>query len=512
MKEQTLLCHSLYGCGIRASCEGLSLVSIASRSDPLALCHFLLQSDEPRTVAFQEDFSLTHNAKKAAFSKRLFSDYAQMLADCSIEDCVHPTRPILRRSYHTARPLTFSLCVPARTKVLPLPPCNGYAGVLQLQFEHSTDCILFAWNGDGRWEDGCFSIGPGSGELLFFALTESSIAKALRPSFAVFPDETPSTQVSAPHERVLSLLSKRIQDGIAFPHALDARYDSDTQSRVLLSLCRLGSPLAHDVASALYHRLQKELEGKRDPDLPSISLAILAWQSYCTHFHKDIPTPLWQFEALLQAARQIKSGMMPFARCDARPYPFCEHGSLLRTVQWLAAANSLLSKEESLDITKQQALRQKAQVVEVQLPIHFFKDGQWIADCALRAIGIRKSQFRFGICPSCYDRAKDAIEKPLQYHGIAKTYLCANCAKGKDFSFSEVPMVDAFDTFGYCAMPHSDFSFCQSALWRAVERAYHYCKTDDLTVLFDLLRHELIDALPCDALAHLAEVLWKAEA
>ncbi len=506
MKVPSLICRSLYGHGIHAVCEGLSLIAIAPYAKSPAMCHFSLQSKVPDILVSKENFSLQAHFQKAAFSPRLFSDYERMLADCAICDQLHPTLPILKRSYHTAFPLVFSLSVPPRTKIASLGAMHKDTNVLQLQLEHHEKSLFFAWCAEGIWEDGFFSIPASSGEVYFFFAKETELPAFVK-HIGSFPcaDSVDSLPISA-HEQCLSLLSART-DALAVE---DPSHAWDLQSNVLLSLCRLDATFAKPIADRLYQQLS-QAQNDRETDWGAIPLAVLAWQSYCDRFDCAQPTPIWQLELLKEAGKRLLCGMMPFARCDALPFPFCEHGSLMRTVQWVAAVKSLLSRKEEKDFSERLFLAQKADFVLKQLPIHFCKDGQWHASCADRANRLRKPKLRFDVCPICYGCMEDATPKMLQYHPTLQSYLCPRCAQLPDCTLPSARLCDAFDTFSYCEMPQSDFCFCKGTLCRAVEKAYYQCCEENLQVLFDLLSHESIDTLPSDALAHLAELLWKIE-
>ncbi len=478
MKEQIYKSRLLCAEGISAQCDGVNLLSIGDTMQ--AFCHLCLQKEGTQTVVFSPDRSLTYSKKKVAFTARLFSDFERFLADCAF--CDEISNGILTRTFHCAQKLTFSICCPARTQILPLSPYRDLCGLL-LRTDTEKQ-LLIAWRKgvQVQVQESTLSL-CGSGALFFAVVTENDIAKVLSKLASLRLNKTAPSAVSA---TPLQMLTTRICDnGRVLPYQKDDRYDPDTQAQVLRTLCRLGKP-CDTVAQCLFSHLQKET-----PDAGS-AIGVLAVIRYA--LYSSQPIPAWCEEILHQSARLLLCGMMPFSKSDALPFPVCEYGSLCRTLQWLSAVDTLLCHKES-------DLREKADLVRARLRENFTSS----LVCKARAEGLRHPQFRFGICPDCHARYGETEIVTLTYHKKHKTYLCAKCAQKQDICLDFV-IPPLFETFGYCDLADPKLDLATCAIEDLIKYAYFYRTPDARKALDDRIETVDLETLSSISLCYLAKL------
>ncbi len=482
--------QSLYGTGIYACVEGLNLTSITNR-DPKgqAICHLLLRSPLPHTVVNDGAWSLTQHHQKAAFSKRLFSDYHRFLADCSVCDTLYPSQPILVRTVQSARPLCFGLSYPAHTRVANLGALRDFDGVLQLQFADCAAQLLLAFRGDVIWDGEALHI-TGSATLAFGFCTAAELDKTLCRMATFSPNIQEATQVSMA-QAIFSLLAARVlPDGSVCPRAVDCVMQEEVQAQVLSTFCRLAKkmPQLKETASRIYGAMPIPAP------TPRASQSVIAAIRYADLVKS--PVPSWCESVLCENANLLLGGAMPFDATDGLAYPICEHGSLTRTVQWLFAADSYLATVPAGDGVA--FLQEKAEVVRATLFQNFY-DGQWQLSSPLRAASLRKSHRYLGVCPICYDRAGDVTVQTLCYDKVRATYLCPHCLT-LDLALPPLRLPPLFDGFGYCAVPkEAGNSFCA-----LLQRAFAHRQEKDMEKLQKALDERSLDTLSTVDLAYLA--------
>ncbi len=481
--------QSLYGTGIYACVEGLNLTSISHRDEKgQAICHLLLRAPFPHTVVNDGAWSLTQHHQKAAFSKRLFSDYHRFLADCAVCDTLYPSQPILLRTIQSARPLCYGLSYPPHTRVANLGALRDFDGVLQLQF---TDCetqLLFAFRGDVLWDGETLHI-TGTASLAFGFCTAPELDKTLCRMATFSPALQEATPVPLP-QALFSLLSARVlPNGTVCPRAVDCIMQEEVQALTLSTLCRLAKkmPSAKELASRIYRALPIPAP------TPRASQSVIAAILYADLMGN--PAPSWCASVLCESAKRLIGGAMPFDATDALAYPICEHGSLARTVQWLFAADAYLATAPIGDDIA--SLQEKAEVVRAALLQNFY-DGEWQLSGPLRAANLRKSHRYLGTCPICYDRMEDATVKNLCYDKTRATYLCPHCL-ASELTLPPVHLPLLFDGFGYCAVPKATGDSFEALL----QRAFTHRQTKDIEKLQKALTERSLDNLSTVHLAYL---------
>lgn len=480
MTPLTIQSRLLYTDRISAQCDGVNLLSIGDGRD--VFCHLCLQRETEPTVVFSQNASLTHSKKKAAFTKRLFSDFDRFLADCAF--CDEITDGILIRTFHCAQKLTFSLACAPRTQILPLSPYRDQCGIL-LRNE-SKKLLMITWRKGVTYTQGALSL-SGSGMLFFAVTTECDSAKVLARMASM---RTVKEDERAPSPTPAQILATRVcKDGRILPHQNDDRYDPDTQAQVLRTLCRLGKE-CDTVAQCLSTHLQGA------PYDAGSAIGVLAFLRYA--LKSNMPIPTWCEAILKESARHLLCSMMPFAVRDALPFPICEHGSLRRTLEWLSAVNLLLCNQES-------ALREKAELVQKRLSENFYSNGSWSPNAPHRAQALRHPQFRMGICPTCHARYGEKEVVTLTYHKGHKTYLCAKCAQADDLCLdTKIPSL--FEPFGYCEYAQPDLDLAHCNIEDLIRFAYLFRTPTALESLRARLQSVLLESLSSCALCYLLEL------